>query len=117
MLDLLDGGFEVHALSHVTGGGLAANLARVLPPELVVDIDRATWSPAPIFGLVQGLGRVPQDDLERTLNMGVGMVAERGLTSWVAGQVRADDGRSTHDRSRGAKGVDGGAVALVGNYR
>jgi phosphoribosylformylglycinamidine cyclo-ligase len=132
LLDLVRSGLEVHALSHVTGGGLAANLARVLPSGLVADLDRATWSPGPIFGLVQRLGRVPQDDLERTLNMGVGMLAvvpeqvaddvvrrlgERTLTAWVAGPVKSDDGTSVDERTSGAKGVDGGAVALVGSYR
>ena len=77
--DLLDlirtDGMEIHALSHVTGGGLVANLARVLPGHLHARLDRATWTPAPIFGLVQQLGNVPSADLERTLNMGVGFVA------------------------------------------
>ncbi len=65
----------VHAMAHVTGGGLAANLARVLPEELSVTLDRATWTPAPIFDLVRRVGEVSQDDLEATLNCGVGMVA------------------------------------------
>ncbi len=40
---------DVHAFSHVTGGGLAANLARVLPPALAADVDRSTWRPQPVF--------------------------------------------------------------------
>jgi phosphoribosylformylglycinamidine cyclo-ligase len=95
---------EVHAFSHVTGGGLAANLDRVLPDGLTAVVDRATWSPAPVFGLVQSAGAVAQPELERTLNMGVGMVAvvapdgvdaavrllaDRGVPSWVAGTVSA----------------------------
>ena len=66
---------EVHAFSHVTGGGLAANLARVLPQGMTASIDRTTWSPRPVFGLVQSIGAVAQEEIERTLNMGVGMVA------------------------------------------
>ena len=66
---------EAHAMAHVTGGGLAANLSRVLPVHLGAVVDRSTWSPQPIFPLVGSLGRVEQRDLERTLNMGVGMVA------------------------------------------
>jgi len=131
ILDLLGSGHELHALSHVTGGGLAANLARVLPPDLVAEVDRSTWAPAPVFTLVQQLGAVPLEDLERTLNLGVGMLAvlprgaadavirqlaERSVTAWVAGQVRADHGSPAGTGSRGSKGVDGGAVALVGNY-
>jgi phosphoribosylformylglycinamidine cyclo-ligase len=91
---------EVHAFSHVTGGGLAANLDRVLPADVDVVIDRSSWTPAPVFGLIGQLGGVSQLELERTLNMGVGMVAlvapsdadkalavlaARGLTAWVAG--------------------------------
>jgi len=95
---------ETHAMSHVTGGGLAANLERVVPDEVTVTIDRSTWTPQPIFDLVRRVGSVPQPDLEQTLNLGVGMVAlvapadadraieilaDRGLRSWVAGEVTA----------------------------
>src|SRR4051794_10752943 len=68
-------GTATHAMSHITGGGLAANLERVLPPELTATIDRSTWSLPPVFGLVQRTGSVARGDLERTLNCGVGMVA------------------------------------------
>ncbi len=130
LLALLDSDVEVHALSHVTGGGLAANLARVLPPGLLARVDRSTWSPAPVFRLVGELGRVPAADLERTLNMGVGMVAvvppasadevvgrleAHAVPAWVAGEVLADDG-STDGVARGSKGVDGGAAALSGSF-
>jgi phosphoribosylformylglycinamidine cyclo-ligase len=124
-------GPDLHAVSHVTGGGLAANLARVLPRDLEALLDRSTWSPAPVFGLVAGLGGVPPNDLERTLNMGVGMVAvlaadrvdetlsglaARGVPGWVLGAV-APPGRSTGgDVTQGAKGVDGGSVRLVGEH-
>ncbi|GAA3563450.1 phosphoribosylformylglycinamidine cyclo-ligase [Microlunatus spumicola] len=95
---------EVHAMSHVTGGGLANNLARVVPDSCHVTVDRGTWSPAPVFGVVQALGGVPQPDLEATLNQGVGMVAllppdavdaavellaGRGLRAWACGSVEA----------------------------
>ncbi|HEY0238756.1 MAG TPA: phosphoribosylformylglycinamidine cyclo-ligase [Friedmanniella sp.] len=95
---------EVHAMSHVTGGGLANNLARVVPTSCTVTVDRATWAPAPVFGLVRDLGHVSQADLEATLNLGVGMVAllpeasvaratellaGRGLRAWVCGSVSA----------------------------
>jgi phosphoribosylformylglycinamidine cyclo-ligase len=97
---------EVHALSHITGGGLANNLARVIPASCEVRIDRTTWQPFPIFGLLQQLGKVAQADMEATFNMGVGMVAvlppdsveegvrllsERGLTAWVCGSVTSAD--------------------------
>ncbi|TWD81196.1 phosphoribosylformylglycinamidine cyclo-ligase [Kribbella amoyensis] len=92
----------LHAMSHITGGGFAANLARVIPEDLAVRIDRSTWTPAPVFQLVGQLGDVPQLELEKTLNMGVGMVAvldraaadravavlaERDIPAWVCGEV------------------------------
>ena len=98
----LIGAAEVHAMSHVTGGGLANNLARVVPDTVRVRIDRANWTPPPVFDLVASIGQVPQHDLEATLNLGVGMVAlvapdsvddalrtlaDRGLPAWVCGEA------------------------------
>ncbi|SKB07965.1 phosphoribosylformylglycinamidine cyclo-ligase [Aeromicrobium choanae] len=95
---------EVHAMSHITGGGLAANLERVLPDSVSVRLDRSSWTPAPVFGLVGELGKVAQADLDLALNMGVGMVAivpadaadaavallgEHGVDAWIAGEVAA----------------------------
>ncbi|HET7397884.1 MAG TPA: phosphoribosylformylglycinamidine cyclo-ligase [Intrasporangium sp.] len=136
LLDLIGTeGVAVHALSHVTGGGLAANLARVLPAGTFATLDRSTWTPPPVFGAVARLGRVPRADLERTLNMGVGFVAvlpqghaaraievcaSHGIPAWVLGGVSSEL-EATPDGSaevvRGAKGVDGGAVQLVGEHR
>jgi phosphoribosylformylglycinamidine cyclo-ligase len=102
----LAGATHVHAMAHVTGGGLAANLARVLPAEVSVTIDRATWTPAPVFDVVRRVGELSQDDVEATLNCGVGMVAlvpfgdvDRavetlstfGIEAWAAGEVALDD--------------------------
>ncbi|WP_456785755.1 phosphoribosylformylglycinamidine cyclo-ligase [Cellulomonas sp. P5_C5] len=126
----------LHAYSHVTGGGLASNVARVLPQGLVADIDRAGWTLPPIFSLVQRLGQVPWTDLEGTLNLGVGMVAivaadavdgilahaaELGLPAWELGTVRhadpAIDVVGAPGFVAGTKGVHGGAVQLTGAYR
>jgi phosphoribosylformylglycinamidine cyclo-ligase len=129
-------GSDLHAVSHVTGGGLAANLARVLPRSVTAVLERATWRPAPVFEVLARLGGVPRDDQERTFNLGVGMVCvveaaraddavrhlnTRGVSSWVLGGVRADDvtGGPTRDTGgviRGTKGVDGGGVLLVGDH-
>jgi phosphoribosylformylglycinamidine cyclo-ligase len=102
---------EVHALSHITGGGLANNLARVVPASSEVRIDRTTWQPPPVFGLIQHLGEISQPDLEATFNMGVGMVAvlppdsadeavrllaARGVAAWVCGSV-ASAGADPHE--------------------
>ena len=120
----------VHALSHVTGGGLAANLARVLPTGTLATVDRATWTPPRIFTLVGEAGGVPREDLERTLNMGVGFVAvlpadhadtarevlgAEGIDAWVLGEVTAGEATGG-DVVQGAKGVDGGAVQVVGEH-
>jgi len=98
---------DTHAMSHVTGGGLAANLARVLPVEVDATIDRGTWTPQPIFDVVRRVGSVSQPDLEATLNCGVGMVAlldpaaldpaiallaEHGIRAWPAGEITAGSG-------------------------
>lgn len=95
---------DVHALSHITGGGLAANLVRVLPPGVCAEVRRDTWCPAPVFGFVQRVGDISQSDIEAALNMGVGMAAVLpesqvdqagrmlagfGIDSWVCGRVVA----------------------------
>lgn len=109
---------QVHAFSHITGGGLANNLARVIPDGLRATVDRSTWTPAPVFGLIGEVGGVERLELEKTLNMGVGMIAvvpqeavdvtltvlaDRGVGAWVAGAVTA--------RESGAA-----AVELIGDY-
>jgi phosphoribosylformylglycinamidine cyclo-ligase len=110
---------ETHAMSHITGGGLAANLERVLPVELSASIDRSSWSLPPVFSLVAETGGVAREDLEKTLNCGVGMVsltaaedADRavallaglGVDAWVAGTVTE------------ATAGDGGRVTLHGDH-
>ncbi|WP_137723309.1 phosphoribosylformylglycinamidine cyclo-ligase [Prescottella subtropica] len=66
---------DVRTFCHVTGGGLANNLARVMPKGLVAELDRGTWSPAPVFTMIGQRGRVERAEMEATFNMGVGMVA------------------------------------------
>ncbi len=66
---------DIHAFAHITGGGLAANIARVLPEHSAADIDRSTWRPAPMFDLIAHRGGVERAEMERTFNMGIGMVA------------------------------------------
>ncbi|AWL39643.1 MULTISPECIES: phosphoribosylformylglycinamidine cyclo-ligase [Streptomyces] len=93
---------EVHGFSHVTGGGLANNLARVVPDSLHATVDRSTWTPGPVFDVVGTAGKVERLELEKTLNMGVGMIAivpadsvgaalttlaDRGVEAWVAGEI------------------------------
>jgi phosphoribosylformylglycinamidine cyclo-ligase len=94
---------DAHAFAHITGGGLAGNLARVLPPHLEASVDRATWAPGAVFDLVARTGPVGLDQLELTFNLGVGMIAvvpaeragdalallaERAVPAWQLGSAR-----------------------------
>jgi len=98
---------DVHAFAHVTGGGLATNLSRVLPAHLDAVVERRTWRPQPIFDLIAGRGRVEPEEMERTFNMGAGMVAivgrddadrtlavliARHLPAWGAGEIADGNG-------------------------
>jgi phosphoribosylformylglycinamidine cyclo-ligase len=66
---------HVRTFCHVTGGGLAGNLQRVIPHGLVGEVDRGTWTPAPVFAMIAQRGRVTREEMEKTFNMGVGMIA------------------------------------------
>ena len=120
----------LHALSHVTGGGIAANLARVLPVGSWTEVERSTWSPPPVFRVLSDLAGSTLESAEGTWNLGIGMIAvvsaaasagvtaelaARGIPSWEIGRVST----STRDLAgfeQGAKGVNGGAVRLSGVY-
>jgi phosphoribosylformylglycinamidine cyclo-ligase len=97
-----------NAFSHITGGGLAGNLARVLPPNVDAIVERSTWSPPPIFQLLAREGGIAQAELETAFNLGVGMVAvvapekataamrlltERGVPNWRLGEVTNGTGQ------------------------
>ncbi|MDQ1530861.1 MAG: phosphoribosylformylglycinamidine cyclo-ligase [Microbacteriaceae bacterium] len=133
LLDLLAGplGAAVHAFSHVTGGGIAANLARVLPSGTWTEVDRGTWVPDPVFAVLAELGGFPLTDAEGTWNLGIGMLAvvdgaaaepvadaldAAGLPTWRVGTV-SEGATPDGAYARGAKGVDGGAVRLAGAWR
>jgi phosphoribosylformylglycinamidine cyclo-ligase len=103
---------EVHALAHVTGGGLAANLSRVLPPHAGAVLDRGSWQPGPVFGLLASHGRVARQEMEHVFNMGVGMAAvlpadqadraitvltDRGMRAWVLGTIISGNGTARLD--------------------
>ncbi|PRX47443.1 phosphoribosylformylglycinamidine cyclo-ligase [Prauserella shujinwangii] len=94
---------DVRTFAHITGGGLEANLARVMPRGLTAHLERGTWTPAPLFALLAQRGRIERAEMERTFNMGVGMVAvvspedvdrtlavltARHVPAWVLGDVR-----------------------------
>ncbi|MFD0900586.1 phosphoribosylformylglycinamidine cyclo-ligase [Actinomadura sediminis] len=94
----------VHAYAHITGGGLAANLARSLPANTDAVIDRSSWEVPPLFRVLQAHGDVPQAEMDKTFNLGVGMaaivapdaadaalrlLAGRGVPSWILGEIVA----------------------------
>jgi len=123
-------GTSVHAMSHITGGGIAANIARVLPEGLALDVDRSTWSPHEVFRVLAGWGDFSLESVEGTWNLGLGQAVvvdaanaekvstklnELGVPTWQLGVIEnapADLSSYVH----GAKGVDGGAVRLVGKF-
>ena len=124
-------GKGVHALSHVTGGGIAANLARVLPRGSWVEVDRSTWSPSDVFRVLTAISGDRLEATEGTWNLGVGFCAvvaadtahaiaaaltRYGIETWPVGTVSTAP-RDLRGFEQGAKGVDGGAVRLVGAYR
>ena len=100
----------VHAMSHITGGGLTNNLARVIPESMTAVLERGSWTPPSIFQLVQQVGSVSTPDIDATLNMGVGMVAilpqdqvsaaidvlaRRGVNAWQLGVIEASEGQGS----------------------
>lgn len=103
---------DVRVFSHVTGGGLAENLARVMPRGLVARLDRGRWSVPAVFGTIAHHGRVEQAEMERTFNMGVGMIAvlpeadvdraqavltARHVENWVIGHVEKAGGEAADE--------------------
>ena len=97
----------VHGIAHITGGGLHENLARIVPQNVEVVIDRGSWPMPPVFPWLQRLGEVEQAEMDQVFNMGVGMVlvvspyyadsiqqqlARSGVESWPIGRVRHGTG-------------------------
>lgn len=112
---------DVRTFAHITGGGLAENLSRVLPGGLVAELER-NWTPAPIFQMIAIRGKVERAEMERTFNMGVGMVAvvapedaeraqavltARHVKNWVLGDIK---------RSHDGGPDQPGRATLVGDY-
>jgi len=99
---------EVHALAHITGGGLPENLPRVLPEGLLATVDRASWRRPAVFDWLQSEGGIADAELYRTFNCGLGMavvlpaaaaetaialLAEHGEHAWIAGRIEAGERR------------------------
>jgi phosphoribosylformylglycinamidine cyclo-ligase len=71
---LLDAGVPLAALSHITGGGLPDNVPRVLPEGVRARVRPGSWVEPALFGYIRREGAVPEEDMRRTFNLGVGMV-------------------------------------------
>jgi phosphoribosylformylglycinamidine cyclo-ligase len=99
---------DVHALCHVTGGGIPGNLARVLPAKCDAVVDRGAWEPPRIFSVVQATGSVADDEMAHVFNLGLGMLAvvaaddvprtldtlrAAGHEAWLVGEIRSGRGR------------------------
>ena len=99
----------VRAFAHITGGGLAANLARSLPATADAVLDRSSWEVPALFRVLQERGGVPQPEMDKTFNLGVGMaaivspdaagaalrlLASRGVPAWTLGEITAGTGRA-----------------------
>jgi phosphoribosylformylglycinamidine cyclo-ligase len=95
---------EVHALAHVTGGGIVGNLVRVLPPGVEAVVDAGSWPWPPLFRVLMRAGQVSRDEMRRVFNLGVGMIAvvarhdvemivraadRAQVQAWLIGEVRA----------------------------
>ena len=98
---------DVHAAAHVTGGGIADNLARVIPDGLGAHVDMSTWERPGVFEWIADRGAVSEDVMRATFNLGIGMLVLTpdgrracevlgglGLSAWVAGEVSARPGVS-----------------------
>jgi len=99
---------RVHAMAHVTGGGLPGNVNRALPPALDAVIDAASWNIPNVFRVLEDAGAVPREEMLRAFNMGVGMVVitdagaaapvmeaarAAGVHAWGLGEVVPGSGR------------------------
>jgi phosphoribosylformylglycinamidine cyclo-ligase len=108
VLDICERTRAVHAVAHVTGGGLVGNLVRVVPDRLDARIYSNAWPVPRIFEEIKRLGEVSDDEMQQVFNMGVGMVlvvegsaaetciqiaSERGLGAWVIGCIESGSGR------------------------
>jgi phosphoribosylformylglycinamidine cyclo-ligase len=98
----------VHAMAHITGGGIPGNLDRALPPHLDAVIETSSWEVPPVFRVLADAGRVARDEMLRAFNMGVGLIAitgrdaaarvqasaaSAGVRSWILGHVERGEGR------------------------
>lgn len=100
-------GHRVHAIAHITGGGLTENIPRVLPDNTIALINRQSWSLPPVFSWLQTAGSISDAEMLKTFNCGVGMAVvvaadeadavvsslrEAGEQAWVIGRIESEAG-------------------------
>jgi phosphoribosylformylglycinamidine cyclo-ligase len=109
VLPLLDR-FAVKGMAHITGGGFYDNIPRTLPADCSVTLDRRLWTPPPIFSYIQELGNVPDSEMYRTFNMGIGLVliVDRGDAIEIMAELeqRGEAASLIGDVHRGVHEVD-----------
>lgn len=103
VLPLLEDGVPIKGMAHITGGGLVENIPRILPPGTAARLHSASWPVPPVFKLIARIGRVEQEEMRRTFNMGIGMVL-------VVNAGQADNVLSRLGRSGVRAGVIGRIV-------
>ncbi|MFA6999507.1 MAG: phosphoribosylformylglycinamidine cyclo-ligase [Candidatus Paceibacterota bacterium] len=74
VLEMLDGGIDIHGIAHITGGGFIENIPRVLPKDFDAQITLNSWPILPIFSLIEKIGNIPQAEMYRVFNMGIGLM-------------------------------------------
>jgi len=111
---LLARGGAIHALAHITGGGITENLPRVLRPGQGAQVRTQAWTRPPVFDWIQTQGGVPEDEMLHTFNCGVGMVAivDAGQTEAVLSHCR-DHGVPAWDIGQVVPGSDRPAVSYA----
>jgi phosphoribosylformylglycinamidine cyclo-ligase len=77
----------IAGMAHITGGGITENLPRILPKNISAAIDTASWPLPPLFAYLQQLGNVPQAEMLRTFNMGIGLIAVIPQAKWKRAQT------------------------------
>jgi phosphoribosylformylglycinamidine cyclo-ligase len=77
----------VAGMAHITGGGITENLPRILPKGIAAEIDTGSWPVPPLFTDLQQLGEVPQDEMLRTFNMGIGLIVVVPQAKWKRAQT------------------------------
>lgn len=130
-------GKRIHSISHITGGGIAANIARIMPVGSSLEIDRSLWQVPDVFTALAGIAGISLPSLEETWNLGIGIalivdagsateissrINTAGFTTWELGKIGELDttrakGSENAEWTIGGKGASGGAVRLLGAYR